>query len=92
MEAKATLISFEQRYPGVTTMENAQYGAAYHSDGEHSGFPVNVSAMALDFSCTHRMVVAESTQDNTQVYGGVLVKNYAPPFTITNEFYPIHFE
>ena len=69
----------------MTTMENAQYGAAYHSDGDHSGFPVNVSAMALDFSCTHRMVVAESTQDNTQVYGGVLVKNYAPPFTITNE-------
>ena len=85
MEAKATLISFEQRYPDVTTMENAQYGAAYHSDGDRSGLPVNVSAMALDFSCTHHMVVAESTQDHTQVYGGVLVKNYAPPFTITNE-------
>ena len=74
-------------YINIDIQTHAQYGAAYHSDGDRSGLPVNVSAMALDFSCTHRMVVAESTQDNTQVYGGVLVKNYAPPFTITNEVF-----
>ncbi|HJD31989.1 MAG TPA: hypothetical protein H9912_08620, partial [Candidatus Eisenbergiella stercorigallinarum] len=27
----------------------------------------------------------ESTQDNTQVYGGVIMGDYKPPFTITNE-------
>lgn len=29
--------------------------------------------------------MADSTQDNTQVIGGVFLKDYKPPFTITNE-------
>ena len=31
------------------------------------------------------IIEEESTQDNTQVYGGTVMGVYKPPFTITNE-------
>ena len=39
----------------------------------------------IDFCPNWCIIEADSTQDNTQVVGGVFLKDYKPPFTITNE-------
>ena len=48
-------------------------------------FILVVTNNKVDF-CPNRCIIeADSTQDNTQVVGGVFLKEYKPPFTITNE-------
>ena len=39
----------------------------------------------IDFCPNWCIIKADSTQDSTQVNGGVFLKDYKPPFTITNE-------
>ena len=39
----------------------------------------------IDFYPNWCIIKADSTQDSTQVVGGVFLKDYTPPFTITNE-------
>lgn len=39
----------------------------------------------IDFCSIWCIIVVDSTQDSTQVIGGVFLKDYKPPFTITNE-------
>lgn len=41
--------------------------------------------LLIDFFGKQCIIVVDSTQDNTQVAGGVYLKDYKPPFTITNE-------
>ena len=41
--------------------------------------------IAIDFCLKWCIIVVDSTQDSTQVIGGVFLKDYKPPFTITNE-------
>jgi len=44
-----------------------------------------VFIIGIDFYLKWCIMVVDSTQDNTQVVGGVFLKDYKPPFTITNE-------